>query len=254
MNSEVEVLRVPFCIRCGRPNDGKTPFIGPLCLDCYVKTEQLVCVPDRIVLPVCKSCFSVRVGYKWMPSSGFNDIIERILPQILSRARPCKEKVRELRLVSITPLSTPSWRTVVSVKYALLLDSVDRFIDIEEQIVLQLKPTLCPICKDDRGGEYHVLVQVRGEIDRVGEVLEKTIEDDPRITNSLLDIIEQQNGFDVYFYDRGAANKFLRRLSHYFTLSVKRSSEEVGVNSRGKTRHRLVISARIQAKRGNKAK
>lgn len=54
-----------FCVVCGR-EDGE--FIGPLCVDCYIKTKDLVKMPRKIQGKYCKICGAEWANGKWIRS------------------------------------------------------------------------------------------------------------------------------------------------------------------------------------------
>jgi len=90
------------------------------------------------------------------------------------------------------------------------------------------------------------LVQVRGirEAD-LRDIFLKNFS----IARNVLDAIPVVNGLDIYMFDKGAANRLVRELSKKYVLQVKRTSEDVGMTSRGKMRRRLIYSVKIIGKR-----
>ncbi len=244
----MNATRIPMCIKCGRPNDGTVPFIGPLCAECYFETHEPLCVPRILRIPMCKSCYAVKVGYRWEPSSGFSDALERIVPTVLERSvKPCTDIVKEYRLLSLKPVSKPSWRVVVETVYAIQLAITDSVFEKSFETIVYFEPTLCPVCKDYRGGEYNAVVQLRGFKDfvEIGKEVERIVMRNERVAANLLDIVYAKDGIDLYFYDKSGATRFIKDFSRKYRLVVKRTSEDVGVTSRGKMRRRLIFSARL---------
>ncbi len=238
------------CARCGRPlEEGRS--VPPLCLECYVETTKLLCVPDRLDFDYCKYCGSMRLGHRWVEGGDLDEASGRYLRLYLEqRVTPCVDTVKGYRLASLTPLTEPSWRTIYSVVYEVELRGVDEPVRQEYRVEVRARPTICPMCKDARGGDYNVLLQLRGaEPSELARALEGLFNRSSQVVGSLVDIVELRNGVDMLLLDRGSASKILRELRKKYRLSVRVTGEDVGTTSTGRLRRRLVISARIKGRR-----
>ncbi|MET1101124.1 MAG: NMD3-related protein [Pyrodictiaceae archaeon] len=237
-----------FCARCGRPRDGSIPFIGPLCLNCFLETTELLCIPRTITIDMCKYCLSVKISGKWLASEDFYDAIVRHLALVLSRVKKCNSLVREYELAEIKPLTKPSWRTIIEARYLIRLDNIDEIVEKTYELTVFFKPTICPLCKEIRGGDYNVLVQTRArpqDLPELVSTINKIMNTNTQIAKNLLNVIEKQGGLDLLFHDKGAAMKLIRELRKQYNIKMNTSEETVGINSHGKLRRRLVISLHI---------
>ncbi len=238
-----------FCARCGRPLEpGRS--VGALCLDCFVETTRLLCVPEKIFFDYCKSCGSIRIGYRWVEGGDLPEAVQRYVEHALASVKPCSSIVSGFSLVSATPLTVPSWRTIYLARYRVALKGVDEEVEQSYRVEVRANPTICPMCKDARGGDYNVLLQIRGAPPAVlAEKLSGLFEASSQVTGSIVDIVEKRNGVDIMLLDRGSASKILRELRKHFKVSVKVTGEDVGVTSNGRLRRRQVISASLRVRR-----
>ncbi len=211
----------------------------------------MLCVPERVQFEYCKACGSIRIGYRWVEGGELGDAIARFVETYFStRVAPCGGIVEEHRLVAAEPLTLPSWRTIYRLTYALKLRGVDEEAEKSYRVEVRAIPSLCPACKDARGGDYHVLLQIRGVPSAVlAEKLAPLFESSSQVTGSIIDVVEKKNGVDIMLLDRGSASKILRELKKYFKVRTKVTGEDVGVTSTGRLRRRQVISATLREKR-----
>ena len=233
-----------FCASCGRQYDGATPFIGSLCLDCFVKLNKLLCVPEHVKFEYCRFCGAIRLGYRWVEGGELEEAVIKSASAMLSKVKPCKSEVRGYRLVELTPVTQPSWLTVVTAVYEVELAGIDASVRQAYRVKVQAIPSICPSCHMARGGDYNVVVQIRGRITpelaaRIGRKLDE-------LGGKVIDVVERDNGVDVLLEDRSAAARLLREIRKYARASVKVTGEDVGVTSTGRLRRRTVISVRIR--------
>lgn len=234
-----------FCPRCGRPLDGGG-FEG-LCLDCFLETRRLVCVPEKIVFDYCKQCGSVRLGHRWLPGGEVGEASAVYLEKLLEeRLRPCTGLVEELWIEGIEPVTVPSWRTMYRVIVAARLRGYDGVVRQDYLVEVRANPTLCPLCKDARGGEYNVLLQIRGVSPaELAKRLEGLLNTNDQVLGSLVDLVEKRNGVDMFLLDRGSASKIVRELKKHYRVKVRVTGEDVGTTSTGLMRRRTVISVSV---------
>ncbi len=242
--------RLQRCIRCGRVLGPSDPVIDGMCLECFLEERRLADIPRRLEFEYCRSCGSLRYGYRWLEPLPLEEASRRYLELYLSeRLKPAHPAVEEVRVVSLEPLHTPSWRTLYRVVVEARLRGVEEPVRQEYIVEVRAIPSLCPACKNDRGGDYNVLVQVRGRMDaRLVEVLGRVL-DSERVAPWVVDVVEEKRGVDILLRDRGAANRIVSELSRHFVVDVKRSAETVGITSTGVERRRLTISVRVRRPR-----
>ena len=242
--------RVARCIRCGRPLAPEEPVLDGMCLSCFLEERRLAEVPRRLDFEYCRSCGSLRYGYRWLEPLPLEEASRRYLELYLSeRLRPAHPAVEELRVASIDPIHIPSWRSLYRVVVEARLRGVEEPVRQEYVVEVRAVPSLCPACRNDRGGDYAVLVQIRGRLEpRVYHVLAEVL-DSERVAPWVVDVVEDKRGVDILLRDRGAASRIVSELSKHYVLSVKRSAEVVGVTSTGLERKRLTISVRVRRPR-----
>ncbi len=239
------------CIRCGRRLEPGEPILDGMCLECFLEEKKLADIPAKLEFEYCKSCGAIRYGHRWLEPSILEEASKRYLELYLGeRLRPLHPLVEELRVADIEPLHTPSWRSLYRVVIEARLRGVEKPVRQEYVVEVRAIPSLCPACKNDRGGDYNVVVQVRGRLDnpRLVEVLGRVL-DSERVAPWVVDVIEDKRGVDILLRDRGAANRIVSELSKHFVLEVKRSAETVGITSTGVERRRLAISVRVRRPR-----
>ena len=243
------VLVLGRCIRCGRPLEAGRS-VGPLCLDCYLETKRLICIPSRLEFDYCKQCGSVRVSHTWLPGGEPGDAGARYLETVARSSKPCDPVVQGFRVASIEPLTRPSWRTVFRVTVEAELKGVDGMVTQSYIVEVYARPALCPACKDARGGDYNVLLQLRGaRPDELARRLENLFSNSSQVLGSIIDVVEHSNGVDIMLLDRGSASKIVRELRKWYRMRVRVTGEDVGVTSRGRLRRRTVMSVTLVSPR-----
>ena len=237
------------CIKCGRALEAGRS-VGPLCLDCYLETRRLICLPARVEFDYCKQCGSIRVSHTWLPGGEPGEAAVRYLERVVASSKPCDPAVQSFRLVSIEPLTRPSWRTVLRVVIEAVIRGVDVPVSQSYNVEVYARPTLCPACKDARGGDYNVLLQLRGaKPAELAKRLEGLLNASEQVLGSIVDVIEYSNGVDIMLLDRGSASKIVRELRKWYRLRVRVTGEDVGVTSRGRLRRRTVMSVSLVSPR-----
>lgn len=239
-----------LCVKCGRRLEPRRS-IGALCLECYVEVNKLLCVPERVEFEYCKYCGSIRWGHQWIPGGEVDEASMIFTRRFLeNRVKPCINSIRHYELVDLRPLTVPSWRTVYNAAYSILIEGVDDLVRQEYSLEVYARPTICPSCKNVRGGDYNVLLQIRGITPtELARTLRRLLDSSMQMANSIVDVIEYSNGVDFLLLDKGSATKIMRELRKHYKVNVKITSEDVGVTSRGRLRKRTVISLSLLSPR-----
>ncbi len=230
-----------FCIYCGAEDSRENPVVNGVCLKCRYKRGELVKVDKKeLYLELCKTCYSLKIGFKWIQTNGFEDALNIVVYRVISKIVEPGEGVSSLTLDGYELMTNPSWRTVVKVFFKGLYGGVEFRYPIVFTIFF--KPVKCPRCKMMDSGEFEAVLQIR-DVDKkeLDKVLEKIIMRDKRYVENLIDVIETRNGVDLYFYDHGTARRLARLLVKKLELFYKENYEVVGVRS-GVSRARLYIS------------
>jgi len=247
------------CVRCGRPLSAGAS-VGMLCVDCFISTYRLLCIPEKIFFDYCKYCGSVRFGHRWVEAGELSEAVNQYVTLYFSsteRVKVCdslRQYVEDYWFEEARPLTIPSWRTIYSVAFGFRLRGVDGPVRQEYRVEVRARPTICPLCKDARGGDYNVLLQIRGASPaRIARALEKLFNSNSHVVGSIVDIIELNNGADILLLDRGSASRIVRELRKTFKVRTNVTGEDVGVSSNGRLRRRQVISVSLVERRRRKA-
>ncbi len=228
------------CPRCGRET---SIVIEGLCPQCYVDTHEVVSMPSRVEIDICKYCGRVRLGNKWVETTGFQNAVESIIHYLFNKSKK-HPSFEEYSIEEIRYETLPNWYTRVELLLSARIS--DWRVSFKKRVDIKLNPTICPVCKTRISGEYDTLLQIRGErrIPEEGEIVEIAFK--LGISNQLVDIIRGKKGIDVYFTNTGAARKLAKLIINRYggKLTTPRY-EEVTTTSTGKTRTRKTLVLRI---------
>ncbi len=235
-------MRVP-CPRCGRETN---ILIRGICPECFTEIYGLAELPREITIETCKYCGSIKLGRSWIQVNSFKEAVIKIAQYIMSEAKPV-EPIESVELAGMEYETLPNWRTRIN----LLLRGRyrDNVLRAEQNIVIRLKPSVCPICKIRVSGEYDTLLQIRGgDPQEIEKFVERSIER-LGLYQHLIDIIITKKGVDVYFSNTGAARKIAKEFSRYYEARLSRTTHEmVGVRSTGERRSRKTLVLRLGRK------
>ena len=232
-----------FCVLCGR-EDGE--FIGSLCVDCYIKTKDLVKLPQIIKGKYCKICGAEWVNGKWIRSKDTTlSPLESIIYREVGRKIEIDSNISELSY-KIGKI----WKDVNGHNFATI-DIIGKIkgrdFSISKVINIDIEKVICPSCLKKKTKYFEAIVQLRfkeGLIDEKKKALfESFFTDD--IIDGLSDVIEGKEGVDYYFINKTAA----KRLISNFTSMVKdvkviESYQDETIKN-GKKFAKLVISVRV---------
>lgn len=245
------MIKAPVCIRCGRINDGSMHFIDNMCIECYAKERKLLCVSPEVKVLYCRVCGAIKTGHKWIDGGDIREAIEKFIKDyFIDVIKPCSDQIRDYKLSSFHFVTEPSWRTRVKLYFEILINNLDTPITQDYNVIIRLVPSLCAVCHMFRGGDYNVLVQLRGlGADSLYNIIEEILSKNTSIAQRTIDILDRgKKGLDILFYERGVASRFIRELAKKYIVKAKYTAETVGIQSTGRMRRRLVISVRLSEK------
>lgn len=232
-----------FCVLCGR-EDGE--FIGPLCVDCYIKTKDLVKLPQIIKGKYCKICGAEWVNGKWIRNKESTlSPLESIIYREIGRKIEIDPNVEEVNY-KISKI----WKDVNGHNF-VTIDITGKIkgksFSTSKVISIDVEKVVCPSCLRKKTKYFEAIVQLRfkeGLVDEKKRALFESFFTDDIIDN-LSDVIEVKEGIDYYFINKAAA----RRLVSNFTSMVKDvkviESYQNETIKNGKKFAKLVISVRI---------
>ncbi len=230
-----------FCIYCGREETPDNPVINGVCLRCRIERGELVrAVKTALRYDICRICGSVRIGYRWRPTRGFEEALAIIVSEEIPRFVEPGPGVEDLRIERYEYVSAVNWRTVLRVYFTGRYGGKEFMVPVEFTVFFN--PSKCPRCRMVESGEYEAVLQIRGvDLGLLDRVLEKEFMGDRRLREDLVDVIEMDGGVNLYFYNHGAARKLARRIASRLRLRMREDYEVAGTRS-GKRRSRLSIS------------
>ncbi len=232
---------VKYCIYCGRLHTQENPVVNNVCLECMIKKGKIITLKKNVVkASLCKICGSVKIGFRWVETHGFEEAIDSIVREIVPQLITPAPGVERIEVKGYKLKTVASWRTVVE----LYINGVygGRQFSVSTDLIIMLEPTKCPRCTMYDSREFDAVIQIRGyDLKHVSKAIEKIVSKDRKILRDLIDTIETGNGIDLYFYGFGAARKLARKLATQLRASLHESFEVTGTRS-GKKRSRLYIS------------
>ena len=243
---------LPFCIRCGKPASKAKFLVKGLCIDCFLEIHVKPRIPKRLEFGYCRSCGGIRIGYQWVAGGDVGEAALKFVEEWFKTHSICSnvDRISDCEIVNVRPITVPSWRTVVDVVIKFSVKGLEESVERSYSVEVYARPTLCEQCKTIRGGDYNVLVQIRGKIDEeLAYVVGRLVEGNEQIASSLVDVVEDKNGVNIFLLDRGAASKLVSEIAKHYEVSIRRTREIVGVTSTGVTRYRMVYSLRIKGPR-----
>ncbi len=227
------------CARCGAPTE---VLIKGLCPKCFSKVYGVAYIERRIRVEACRYCGRIRLGGKWTPANSFREAVVKIVEYNSAKLKPI-EPLDSVRVGDIIFLTEPDWSTRVYIR----LEGKYRGASIigGEEVLIQLKPSICPLCKVRVSGEYDTVVTIHKAPDDIESILHEIIYKEG-IQDQLVDVIWVKDRLNVYFTNKGAASKLIKGLKKKFKVRVGRlEHEDVGITRMGKRRTRKSINIEV---------
>ncbi len=230
-----------FCIYCGKEGTQDNPVINGVCLKCRLKRGELIKFKkDHVRIDICRICYSIKIGFKWIETKGFEDALAKIVDEVMPKIIEPGVGVNGYYIDRFELVTKASWKTIVRIYVKVLYGNV--ITETPMDITVYLNPVKCPRCKMYDSREFEAVVQIRGySLHYISRALEKIFLTDHRLSKDLIEAVRSHSGIDVYFYSHGAARKLARRLAHMLNAHIVETYEEAGMRS-GRQRARLYIS------------
>lgn len=230
-----------YCVYCGRSSSKENPVEGNICLNCLLKRGEAVRLSkETISIPLCKTCYSIRIGFKWVNTTGFENAIDYVVKNYLLHYIEAAPNITDLRIIDYEFETSSSWRTLVKVYVAGRFGGKEFTVPVN--VVLMFKPVKCPRCIMYDSREFDAVIQIRGfDKNTLVRLIDALLSRDVKTARDLIDLVELDNGIDLYFYRAGSARRLARKLAQKLKASTIESYEEAGMRS-GRKRTRLYIS------------
>lgn len=237
-----------FCAKCGRLDSGYMPFIGNLCIKCYLEENRAVSTPREITLYICKGCLSYKFKGKWISSlnhASFEEIIfEAIMKEIQSKTKINLSEV-QIRLNIEIPEIGHNIQFPVIVEAQI---SKDDFVTFQKNLVnVKINFVLCPQCSMRVSKTYKAMVQVRSAklyLDpRDKRIVKKILQEfDQR---NIIEIEEVREGINIKTADSSTARIIASRIKQITGAQLYESHEHVRRNRKGRKTAKLIVVARL---------
>lgn len=235
-----------FCAKCGRVRDSSTPFIGNLCVKCFLEEYSVLEIPKEVTLHLCSKCLSYKFKGKWFPPKSYmlKNVVFEVLEKELSQK--IKLKVKELNVYYSLTLPEKIGTRFTSTLKALV--KAGKYSTVQEQtITVNISYEVCPNCSMKISKTYKALVQVRSVKTRlsyrekilISNVL-KGIEE-----RNIVEIVELREGLDIKTTDTATARKIALKIKHKTGAKVRETHENIRRTREGKRISKLIITVRI---------
>ncbi|BCU69017.1 60S ribosomal export protein NMD3 [Stygiolobus caldivivus] len=233
-----------FCVRCGKEN---VELIGPLCVDCYLETKELVETPKEISGKVCKICGSIWAEGKWVKQKDITiSPVESVIYRELGRKVKFDPSVEEFNYDIVNQYSDPNGHSFVDIQVKGRVKGKE--FRVIRTVSLRIDRVVCPDCIKKKSRYYEAIIQLRSKGDKVLSPEKKSVFEsflDREAIDSISDIAEGKEGVDYYFIKKSVA----RRVVSTFTSSVKdvkvvETYQDETIKN-GKKFAKLVISVRV---------
>ncbi len=224
-----------FCPECGTE---KGPFVkNSLCLNCFLKKNKILNVPEKIEISFCPSCTKILVHGKWVKQS------EKILKDFIIKKIKTKELTNQKFDVELiqNKNGNSDVNIIVTGKIA------DEKISLNAKTFLILKKELCKNCSRISGGYFEAVVQLRFEKKPDKKVLKELLQllNDLGKEQELVKIIELKNGFDVQVFSKKIALSASKKIALKYKSDITKSFTVAGADREGKTKKRFTYCIRI---------
>lgn len=219
------------CPRCGR-TEKEVPFIGFLCRDCYLETNDVVRV-SPLLLKRCPTCGKIYAG-RWQEYS---------LEAVRSWIRKHVKTDVHNAFVSVGFASAQGEGIAATILVAGDVDGVP--VRIAKSLQIPVAREQCPDCARRAGGYYEAVIQVRGEkVDEAVDLLRRWVGRSGGKGAYITREVRRKEGVDVYIGSRKLAEKLAAKLAKTFDGQVKRSYTLV-TEKNGRKIYRVTLAVRV---------
>ncbi len=182
-----------FCPICGKENKG-------ICKECYLKRNPIGI--KNFQLTICKKCGKI------FPEIGEN---EENLKKIVRKNIFSGEMVK-INDFKISYSKNEKFEKFMNIKVVLFCEYQDEKFENEQNIKVRVINTPCKSCSRKSGHYCEVVLQLRGDREKIKETYGKIDQ------NFVSDVYELKEGLDVYLISRD-----------YGTSSIKQFADEGAV-------------------------
>jgi len=218
-------IKSRFCIRCGKQ---QKELIDSLCPKCYIELNKPK-LPNKIILQICPKCKAVNYKGFWVKT----DVpLTSLFKQLIFEKIKTPEQVKPIEITSLE-LGKPAR---VCIKFKIKRKILEKCYNIAN---IEIKKVTCPSCAAKSGRAWKAKVQLRGLPDTALMMLKNF--------QSIIEVKEVKNGFDILFANTEESKKYISLLKQKFKLLIKTSTKQYGWNkAKSKPKYKVIFSVRKQ--------
>ncbi|MFX1275166.1 MAG: NMD3-related protein [Promethearchaeota archaeon] len=243
-----------FCAICGKNLNGDAPHFG-MCLECYLKEQDLFELPKKFTFRTCLDCGSFSIKEEWIKpeENEIYSIIDEAVHRFLLKTISKKNEFDFDISFNEESLKFSSKDLLISLELFIRgsLRNNEKIFH-QHQITININYELCKNCTNIRGGMYFIsIMQLRVKDERhfglIKEVLDyiyKSVEDkfDTDHRQYITKTVDAKYGIDLYLSTNELLNYIIRILKGKYHFLLKRSKKLVGRDSqRGKNIYRQKV-------------
>lgn len=224
-----------FCYLCGLPEAAGHPLVEGLCRKCLLGKLQVVVVPSKIRLTVCRSCGAIKLGTHWI--TGSSGLKKEILKQV--RVQPTVDG-RTPNSISAADFSVEAIPDLEKARVKIVVTGKGSLSDFREEKTTKLEIELktCETCSAKHGEHYEVIIQLRAtsenDVNRVLSIISELESDRDFLVRS----IPVRNGLDLYLSSFRLGKRVISLLKRR-GFSVEGSKKLIGQTKDGQRRYRF---------------
>jgi nonsense-mediated mRNA decay protein 3 len=211
-----------YCPTCNRSSDD-TRFVGNFCELCIIAKIKKE-IPESVAILHCKLCDRIKEGQTFTPIR--NGSLSRAMEIEMKLKSDWRVKARERDDQKIKALFTKMYE--------------GEKVYFEMDIPYKFRNQTCQRCDRVNGGYYEAIVQLRGNRERILNLIAKLTKYIERRGGFISKIEKVDNGMDMYTSDKMMMNEFF----HDYELKPERSFRLYG-EKKGKRLYRNTYSLRL---------
>ncbi|AFH42809.1 60S ribosomal export protein NMD3 [Fervidicoccus fontis] len=227
-----------ICPICGREESKNLPFVGGICVECYLNKNPLEI--KAITLNKCKICGKIRYKNDWIFAN------ENFYSEIFAKE---VEKNNKKKFIQFgLDLKAVPYKEKVLVTVQNEIGKYETYLDP----IIDYKFTICPQCLARKAGSYDSVIQIRGtnKLDfEDKKIIMNLIEKLPYdLKQHIVTITENKDWIDVEIVGHEKARLIASFLSEKLGGETKQTFKLISTK-KGERNSRLTISLRIDKRR-----
>ncbi len=201
-----------ICPHCGQ-SSGKKPFVAALCRDCFMARHTLYELP-QLTPEQCPRCGKLRLGGKWVHENALLDTV--------------KDKIKSPYRIKSLKGHLRSRPRHFRVDLEIELEADGQTLSETPALELDTERKLCPDCSLRSGGYHELVVQLRGDPERVERNAEKLVQKMEKKT-FVSAVVRQKEGIDLHVGKKRPGLEVLHKMPWDGTYTRKLVGEKAGV-------------------------